>query len=168
MATNGIALPSRRSRPVSVHRRSRRGRIAPGVCRRLIRAIDRRATWLPLPEGEISLAFLDNQEMADWHGQFFQEPTPTDVMTFPALPESGMAGEILVGVEWALQVAQRRRLDPSREIALYIIHGCCHLSGYADLTLSERRQMRKLERRIFANLEEEQPWVGLVGEENEE
>jgi len=42
--------------------------------------------------------------------------------------------------------ARRYRTKPSRELALYVVHGLLHLAGQDDRTVAQRRKMRAAER----------------------
>lgn len=78
-----------------------------------------------LPVIEITL--LDDAEMARIHGDFLNDATPTDVITF-------QHGELLIGVEVAARQAEEFGSSADREIALYGIHGMLHLAGFDDRT----------------------------------
>ena len=73
---------------------------------------------------------------------------PTDVISFsydPLPGETARSGEVLVNLEQARREG-RRRSGPSRELALYIVHGCLHLAGETDDTPAARARMRRHER----------------------
>ena len=73
----------------------------------------------------LEISLLDNGEMARIHGEFLQDATPTDVITFAH-------GELLIGVEVAEKQAVEFGTSADREIALYGIHGMLHLAGFDD------------------------------------
>lgn len=97
------------------------------------------------PPGEISVAILTDSEIARLHGAFLQDPTPTDVITFPGNAAFGQAGEICVSADTARAYAERHGLDPAGELTLYIIHGYLHLAGLDDRTPPHKRRMRQAE-----------------------
>lgn len=76
-----------------------------------------------LPEVEIS--FVDDETIARVHGEFLEDPTPTDVITFHH-------GEILISTETALRQGADHGNLPDRELCLYVIHGLLHLNGHED------------------------------------
>lgn len=98
---------------------------------------------------ELEISLLDDDEMARLHGEFLQDPTPTDVMTFEH-------GEILIGVEVAGRQALEFRTSTDREIALYGIHGMLHLAGFDDQSPEEGKMManrqEELLTRVFGEL----------------
>jgi probable rRNA maturation factor len=101
------------------------------------------------PNGELSVAFLTDKALAGIHEQFMDDPTPTDVITFPSEDET-LAGEICVSVDRAAAEAAQRRQPFARELTLYLVHGWLHLAGLDDLTAKGRQAMRLSERRLLA------------------
>ncbi len=72
----------------------------------------------------------------------------TDVISFAYPPEATVAGwhgEVIVNRDRA-RVAGMRHEGRAAELALYIAHGCHHLSGADDATPALRRAMRRTER----------------------
>jgi probable rRNA maturation factor len=92
------------------------------------------------PEVEITL--LGEAAITRVHGEFLDDPTPTDVITFEH-------GEILIGVPIAAANARRFRHPVDHEIALCAIHGLLHLLGYDDLTEKERVIMHARQEEIL-------------------
>ena len=88
----------------------------------------KKGTVLP-PVVEITL--LGEGAIAKVHGEFLEDPTPTDVITFEH-------GEILIGVPITAANAQKFCHPSDHEVALCAIHGLLHLLGYDDLTETER------------------------------
>ncbi len=111
--------------------------------------------WLDyrLPDGEVSVAFLEHAAMADVHGRFLEDDTPTDVITFPGDPEMDFAGEICVGAEQAMETAPGQGNTLSQEVTLYLVHGWLHLAGLDDRSEPDRAQMRLAETQALAYLE---------------
>jgi probable rRNA maturation factor len=106
----------------------------------------------PIRPGELSVAFVDDATIARVHADFMDDPTPTDVITFPADPEMESAGEIIVSVDHAKSRSEELGEPFSRELALYIIHGWLHLAGYDDLNDEDRQKMRVAEKEALALL----------------
>ena len=92
------------------------------------------------PEVEITL--LGEEAIAKVHGEFLEDTTPTDVITFEH-------GEILIGVPIAATNARKFRHPTDNEIALCAIHGLLHLLGYDDLTEKERVIMHARQEEIL-------------------
>ncbi|HTB62394.1 MAG TPA: rRNA maturation RNase YbeY [Opitutales bacterium] len=104
------------------------------------------------PPGELSLAFLTDDALARLHGDFLDDPSPTDVITFPGDDSGEFAGEICVSVDRAELEAKKRRHPFAFELTLYLVHGWLHLAGLDDLTPRGRKEMRRGERRMLAAL----------------
>ncbi len=115
----------------------------------LIEALDANATRFKdgCPEGELSLAFVTDKALAKLHGDFLDDPTTTDVITFEGQPEFGVAGEICISVDTAARYATEHGRGLSEELSLYVIHGWLHLAGYDDLKPELKRAMRRAEAR---------------------
>lgn len=110
----------------------------------------------PIGEGELSIAFLDDAAIARVHADFMDDPSPTDVITFPADLEMDSAGEILVSVDHAQERAKELDEPFSRELSLYLIHGWLHLAGFDDRNEEDRLKMRAAEQEALALLETSQ------------
>jgi probable rRNA maturation factor len=89
-----------------------------------------RKKGLTLPP-EVEITLLGEAAIAKVHGEFLEDPTPTDVITFEH-------GEILLGVPIAAANAKKFHHAADHEVALCAIHGLLHLLGFDDLTESER------------------------------
>ncbi|MEM0967346.1 MAG: rRNA maturation RNase YbeY [Verrucomicrobiota bacterium] len=125
-------------------------------CLRILDGLDE----FHIPDGELSVVFLSDDEMGELHGTFLGDPSPTDVITFPGDPEFEEAGEICVGVERARDVHEENASSLAEEIILYLAHGWLHLAGYDDQSEEDRKAMRKAEadamdhlRPVFSDLE---------------
>jgi probable rRNA maturation factor len=101
------------------------------------------------PAGELSLVFLTDAALAQLHGDFLDDPTPTDVITFEGTPGLGLAGEICLSADMAAAYAKKHRRDFSAELTLYLVHGWLHLAGYDDLQPAKKRVMRRAETRAL-------------------
>jgi probable rRNA maturation factor len=118
-----------------------------------------------VPEGDLSVVFLGDEEMGDLHGTFLGDATPTDVITFPGDPGFGEAGEICIGVEQAESVHGDHDVTLSHEILLYLAHGWLHLAGYDDKSKEDRLKMRRAEQEAldFLLADRKPPEFSLAG-----
>jgi probable rRNA maturation factor len=119
----------------------------------LFEAIHASGTF-PISEGELSIAFVNDAEIAQVHADFMKDPSPTDVITFPAQPEMESAGEIIVSVDHARSRAAELGEPFSRELSLYLVHGWLHLAGYDDRKDSDRAKMREAEQKALEILDD--------------
>ncbi len=83
---------------------------------------------------EVELNLVDDETIARVHGEFLQDPTATDVITFHH-------GEIFVSVDTAARYAKENGIEPQEELMRYLIHGLVHLHGYLDATEEEREEL---------------------------
>ena len=100
----------------------------------------------------VSLLLTDDTEIARLHGEYLDDPTPTDVMCFPQHDGEESHVDIVVSVECARREASRRRHSFEAELALYVVHGLLHACGYDDVKPSERRCMREAEQLVLHTL----------------
>jgi probable rRNA maturation factor len=112
-------------------------------------------TLLRAPLRELSLIFVGDQRMTGLHNQFMNQPTPTDVLTFPLdLDARGrpITGEVYVCIPEARRQARRRRTPVAHEVLLYSLHGMLHLCGFDDRTDRDYQKMHRTEDQILTRL----------------
>jgi probable rRNA maturation factor len=102
-------------------------------------SILQRAKEWPKTMSEVNLYLVTSAKIAKVHGDFFDDPTPTDVITFP----DNTLGEILVCPDVANKQRKEYGLDLHTEVLTYGIHGLLHLCGYDDLTDRDYNKMKK-------------------------
>ncbi|MDP9328653.1 MAG: rRNA maturation RNase YbeY [Actinomycetota bacterium] len=91
---------------------------------------------------ELSLSFVDDEEMAGLHVRYMDEPGPTDVLSFPMDDREHDGVRVLGDVVIAPAVAARNNPDdPPAELRLLLVHGILHLLGYDHETKDERAEM---------------------------
>jgi len=93
---------------------------------------------------------VDDRQIQVLNQQFLGLDEPTDVLSFlyDSTPGEGpeRSAEVIVNLERVRQIGDTHQGYP-RELALYIAHGCNHLTGADDQIRSDRRRMRQRERR---------------------
>ncbi len=97
--------------------------------------------------GEVSIVLIDDEGITRISREYLNHGDRTDVIsfTYPPLPGSSLySGEVLVNVQQAVREGISRE-GPQLELALYIAHGCHHLTGATDTTPALRRDMRRME-----------------------
>ncbi len=106
---------------------------------------------------EVAINFVEQQEISQIHLKYFNDPSPTDCISFPIddIDETGyrVMGDIFVCPEVACEYAIKHKSDPYYETTLYIVHGLLHLMGYDDINEVDRQEMRKAEERHMKNLQ---------------
>lgn len=122
-----------------------RPRTDPAFVRRVVRAT---LQYVGQPELAVSLLITDDREIAALHGQFLGDPSPTDVISF--LLDDG--AELVVSRETARRSARAHGHTIAAELALYIVHGILHTTGYDDVGARDRVRMRAAERDVMQRL----------------
>lgn len=146
--------PRTPSRSVAVANHHPRLRVPTGSVERLVAVLDTHAARLAprgstMPDGELSVVFLDDPSLAKLHADFLRDPSTTDVITFEGMPALGVAGEICVSADTALAYARQHDREFASELALYLVHGWLHLAGHDDLEPARKRAMRRAEARAM-------------------
>ena len=99
---------------------------------------------------DVHVALTSDTEIASVNERFLKHAGATDVISFLYAPVTGgseaLDAEIVVNVQRALAVGPRFG-GVARELALYIAHGCDHLTDADDRTPKQRMQMRRRELR---------------------
>ena len=78
---------------------------------------------------ELSVSFVDDEEMSELHRRFMGEEGPTDVLSFPMNDDEGgvrLLGDVVI----APALAARNNGDLEAELRLLLVHGILHLLGY--------------------------------------
>lgn len=113
-------------------------------------------SFLGILTDEIIFNFVSKNEISQIHEEFFNDPSPTDCITFPIDTEYtsdsySVIGEAFicpaVGIEYAPN-------NPYEEVSLYIVHCILHLLGYEDIEEEDQCEMRKEEKRLLSYLSE--------------
>jgi probable rRNA maturation factor len=140
-------------RKTSLHVHDPSLRIDPESFHRCLALLDAFPAHRP-PPGSVALACVDRAGSGSLHQQFFGDPDPTDVMTFPGDPDDGHAGDIAICAAIAEEAARERNLPFAEELTLYLVHGWLHLGGLDDRTARDRQVMREAEAAVMALLRE--------------
>jgi probable rRNA maturation factor len=91
---------------------------------------------------EIEITIVDDATIARIHGEFMDDPTATDVITFHH-------GEIIISADTAARQGREHRQTVQREVLLYAIHGLLHLHGHEDRDPAEAAAMQAAQERIL-------------------
>ncbi len=127
---------------ISIFNRQTSLKISPASVRGLVRFfLDQKKVKCQ----EISIYFVGKRKSGLLHKQFFNDPTPTDCMTFPI--DSQFLGECVICPQVALE---ENPSNPYEEVSHYLVHSLLHLIGYDDIDKKKQALMRKEERRLLA------------------
>lgn len=114
--------------------------------------------FLDIETDEILLHFVSKENLCQLHKVYFDDPSPTDCITFPIDPPGkgtdknpSVLGEIYISPHAAKEYDSE---NPYQELSLYIIHGILHLIGYDDIEEKDRTKMREAEAKVMSHLDE--------------
>lgn len=112
---------------------------------------------------EISVTFVDNEQIRELNGQYRSKDSETDVLSFP-MGENGkydenhntgakILGDIVLSVPKAAEQAHRYGHSLEREVGYLTAHSMLHLLGYDhEAGGMEKVRMREKEELIMAQL----------------
>lgn len=86
----------------------------------------------------VEISIVDDAAIAAIHAEFFDDPRPTDVITFP---HGEGIGEIIVSLDTAKRTALELNISWQEELFRYMVHGLVHLHGYLDATPEQRAEL---------------------------
>lgn len=92
-----------------------------------------------------ALFLCDEEEIAELHRRFMNDPTPTDVLSFPD-DDGERLGDIALCPSVVTGDALRHDNPPRVEIQFCVLHGLLHLLGYDDQSQKDRRHMHEIQR----------------------
>ncbi|ARP51157.1 rRNA maturation RNase YbeY [Ruminococcaceae bacterium CPB6] len=111
---------------------------------------------------EISVIFVDNDQIHKLNKQYRDVDAPTDVLSFP-MGEDGVydtdysngakvLGDIVISMEKAVEQAERYGHGLEREVGYLTAHSMLHLLGYDHEEGIQRVHMREKEEQVMAEL----------------
>ncbi len=122
------------------------------------------------PGSELGLVITGQEKIRELNLVHLGEDKPTDVLSFPMLPDSGdeaesgtfivppdgitHLGEVIISYPQAVIQAEERGHSVQKEVATLIIHGVLHLLGYDHAEPEEQRDMQAREAEILTRIEE--------------
>ena len=118
---------------------------------------------------EISVTFVDNEQIRELNAQYRNKDAATDVLSFP-MGENGVydinhdtgakiLGDIVLSVEMAMAQAKRYGHSLEREIGYLTAHSMLHLLGYDHEVPEEAEEMEAMERLVLAELGVPDPYA---------
>ncbi|GAB2607778.1 rRNA maturation RNase YbeY [Kocuria himachalensis] len=112
------------------------------------------------PDAELSIAVVDEDEMARLHIEWMDLPGPTDVLSFPMdelrpgtpeEPAEGTLGDIVLCPPVARRQAEAAGHSVADELCLLTTHGLLHLLGHDHAEPEERQVMFALQRDLLTD-----------------
>jgi probable rRNA maturation factor len=108
-------------------------------------------------DNEISLLFVDNEEIRSLNKRYLNRDYPTNVISFSLTDgqhgniNPHVLGDIVISVEKAIEDAEEADIELNDEIDFLMIHGVLHLLDYnhEDTSETEAIKMDKKEKELF-------------------
>ena len=108
------------------------------------------------PEVEMSIYFVDIEEIESLNKEYLGVDSPTDVLSFPIEDvieiKKGvplLLGDVIICPAVASQQATKNSRSFEREISHLLIHGILHLLGYDHVLPKERKVMEDKEENLL-------------------
>lgn len=105
---------------------------------------------------EVSLSFVDNQEIQALNHTYRGKDYATDVLSFPLIEENQgldleekLLGDIVISVEKAAEQAKEYNHSFEREMGFLVVHSMFHLMGYDHDHDEATADMRKREEAVL-------------------
>ncbi|MFO0666046.1 MAG: rRNA maturation RNase YbeY [Polyangiaceae bacterium] len=114
---------------------------------------------LQLNKEEVSIAFVDDDEMRILNRDYRHKDKPTDVLAFPLREgefsehRGALLGDIVVSLQTAQKQAQAAGKTTLAEVTMLLGHGLLHLLGWDHETPAKDRAMRAETARLCAAAE---------------
>jgi len=106
-------------------------------------------------ETELSITFVDNQQIQELNREFRDKDRPTDVLSFTFQNMNGVPlkilGDVIISAEKALEQSEEFGHSLQREISFLLAHGILHLLGYDHQTEAEEKEMFALQKQLLSN-----------------
>ncbi len=108
---------------------------------------------------QLSIALVDDPQIAELNGQWRDQPRSTDVLSFSLVEgdfadhRAGMLGDVVISVETAAAQAAELHRGLDDRVARLLIHGVLHLIGHDHEDDEEAHAMVLEERRIWRALD---------------
>lgn len=121
---------------------------------------------------EVSVTFVDNEQIKELNTQYRDKPIETDVLSFPMGadgkydidPTTGaqILGDVVISMEKVLEQAEIYGHSFQREVGYLTAHSVLHLLGYDHMEPLDKVHMREKEERVMdmLGLEASQGYIG--------
>jgi probable rRNA maturation factor len=104
-----------------------------------------------LPKKQLSISFVDDNQMATLNGTYRGKEQTTDVLTF-ALFDDDLIGDILLSAVEVSKNAEIHEVSFTSELTRVVAHSFAHLKGYDHDTDADDRIMKEYEDFLLKDL----------------
>jgi len=106
---------------------------------------------------EISVSFVNNEEIQELNKEYRNIDKPTDVLSFPLGDYDNstnhyLLGDIIISTDKAVEQAYEFGHSILREIIYLTVHSMFHLLGYDHLNEDEKAVMRQKEKNVLKEI----------------
>ena len=117
-------------------------------------------SYLQCEDKEISLLFVDDNEIREINSRYLNRDYPTNIISF-SLTEGefgninpNILGDIVISVETALKDADEAGIEFNDELEFLMIHGILHLLNYnhENTSKDKAQKMKAKEQELFTML----------------
>lgn len=113
-------------------------------------------------DAEVSVTFVDNDQIRRLNAKFRDKDSATDVLSFPMgengeydlNPSTGakILGDVVLSMEKAAEQAQEYEHSFEREVCYLTVHSMLHLLGYDHMNSEEKAVMRMKEETVMSKI----------------
>lgn len=111
--------------------------------------------------GELSVVLSDDEQVRQLNRDYRHKDSPTNVLSFPMPPETGLMGDVI----FARETIAREAADQSKRFEDHfvhlLIHGMLHLQGFDHQIDAEAEDMEAREVRALARLSIDNPYTAV-------
>ena len=108
---------------------------------------------------EVSVSFVDNNEIRELNKNYRNIDKETDVLSFPMefssnnLEIPNILGDIVISTDKVIEQANNFKHSEERELLYLVCHSMFHLMGYDHIVESDKRLMREKEKQTMKLME---------------
>ena len=117
------------------------------------------------PDTQVTVLFVDDDEIAAYNQRFLERGGPTDVLAFPVehllpgiVPEHDplgpplMIGDVIISPAYVRRQAEEHGVSFESEMSLMVAHGILHLLGYDHRNDEDAERMEKRESELLSQV----------------
>ena len=113
----------------------------------------------------VTLLLTDAATVRDLNARFRDQDKPTNVLSFPALPNPDrFLGDVALAYGVCAREAREQGKPLAHHLQHLVAHGVLHLLGYDHMSDAEASEMEGLERAVLAGLGVPDPYLAGEGD----
>jgi probable rRNA maturation factor len=104
---------------------------------------------LDCPDGELSILFVDDHQIAGLNRDYLNRKGPTNVIAFPMRQgdhteiSPALLGDVVISMDTCVKEAQTAGLATQKRLDQLLIHGILHLFGHDHVDSDEKARRMK-------------------------